>query len=536
MVAESLGLVVTANRCSYDVDPTLRLHRFFTSWPKGILAVHIVFLSSEAVPFAKTGGLGDVCGALPAVLAAQGHQVSLIMPGFRSIRKSGVTIEPLDVWMTASMEGRAVSARLCHATIPAAGGQASPVNVYFIDQPSYYDRDGLYGEGGDYQDNCERFAFYNRAALQAISRVCPDVDIVHCNDWQSGLVPAYMAWNFEAHPWMDHARSVMTIHNLAYQGRFWHYDMPLTGLGWDRFDADGVEFYGDLNFLKAGIMLADAITTVSPTYAEEICTPLHGCGLDGVLRSRADCLTGITNGIDDAVWNPSTDPHLVHRYDETSWVSGKTGNKQSLQTEFGLMPNPGLPMIGLVGRLADQKGWDLIIEVMRWNLEENRPVQWMVLGTGEARYHTALQDFATQYPDRFGLRLGFSDALAHRIEAGSDVFLMPSRYEPCGLNQLYSLRYGSVPIVTTTGGLVDTVTNVTAQSLANGSATGFHIEKFTASSIDASLGQALTIRYHQPETWASIVRAGMLTDSSWRQSGMQYEDVYAKTLSLDKNL
>jgi len=488
--------------------------------------LNIVFLSTEAVPFAKTGGLGDVCGSLPLTLAERGHRVTMILPAFASIRNSGIAIEPTDITLWVHIGGRGVGARLLKARLPG-------VDVYFIDHQAYYDRPSLYGDAnGDYRDNCERFAFFCRAALQAIDRVCPDVDIVHCHDWQTGLVPAYMAYHYESHRWMAHARSVLTIHNLAYQGRFWVHDMPLTGLGWDRFTPDGAEFYGDLNFLKTGILMADMITTVSPTYAKEIQTPLHGCGLDGVLRQKSDSLRGITNGIDDAAWNSETDPHLTKTFGSGDWVTGKTANKQSLQVEFGLEPNVSLPMIGLVGRLADQKGWDLILEVMRWNLEENRPVQWMVLGTGEARYHEALAALASEYPDRFALKLGFSDPLAHRIEAGSDLFLMPSRYEPCGLNQLYSLRYGSVPIVMATGGLVDTVVDANEQTIADETATGFHITEFTAEATDAVLGRALTIRYHEAVVWSRIVVRGMTTDSSWRKSAHQYGDVYAKTASL----
>lgn len=490
----------------------------------------IVFLSTEAVPFAKTGGLGDVCGALPATLAQSGHRVSLVMPAFRSIRNSGLEIEPTDISLTVSINGRQVAARLLKSSWPG-----SSATVYFIDQPQYYDRVGLYGDQhGDHRDNCERFAFFCRAALQAIGRISPQVDIIHCNDWQTGLVPAYMHYGFESHGWMERARSVFTVHNLAYQGRFWHYDMPLTGLGWDKFTAEGIEFFGSLNFLKAGIQLADMITTVSPTYAEEIQLPLHGCGLDPVLRSRTDRLRGIINGIDDAVWNPSTDPHLAANYGVNDWRSGKASNKRFIQESFGLEVDPEIPLIGLVGRLADQKGWDLITEVMNWNLSENRPVQWIVLGTGEIRYHDQLSDFASNYPGRFGLRLGFSDALAHQIEAGADMFLMPSRYEPCGLNQLYSLRYGTVPIVTATGGLVDTVTDAIDETLSAGTATGFLIPTFSAEAIDHALGKALAMRHHAPHLWATMVERGMSEDWTWRKSAQRYESVYVEALALSK--
>lgn len=529
----------------------------------------IVFLSTEAVPFAKTGGLGDVCGALPATLASRGHNVCLIMPAFASIYSSGIAIRKTDISFAIEIRGRIVGARLLAADLPGVpqpeatatqAAQPGRATVYFIDQPQFYDRPGLYGDSsGDYSDNCERFAFFCRAALLAISRLQTHVDIVHCNDWQTGLVPAYMALRFESHAWMERAKSVFTIHNLAYQGQFWHWDFPLTGLDWQHFTPDGLEFYGGINFLKAGIQFADRLTTVSPTYAEEIQTAQHGCGLDPLLRSRSEVLSGITNGIDDQAWNPATDRYLrltsgpadtgvgsmdddstFHadrelppgNYDQATWQAGKAMQKRRLQEEFGLTVDPNLPLVGLVGRLADQKGWDLIIEVLGRHLRENRPVQWAILGTGEKRYHVALAELAESHPHQFGLRLAFSDAVAHQIEAAADIFLMPSRYEPCGLNQLYSLRYGTVPVVTATGGLVDTVTDATPENLAKGLATGFHVADYTADQLDQVLGEALRIRYHEPETWQKIVATGMSQDWSWRHVASQYEELYAGALSL----
>ncbi len=490
----------------------------------------IVFISTEAFPFAKTGGLGDVCGSLPTALAALGHRVKLLMPAFRSIHHCGLPIRPTDQTLSVSFDGRVVGARLLTATLPQ-----SNVEVFFIDQPQYYDRPQLYGDAaGDYPDNCERFAFFCRAALQVIDRVCPHVDIVHCHDWQTGLVPAYMAYDFGSYAWMREARSVMTIHNLAYQGRFWHYDMPLTGLGWDRFNPAGLEFYGGLNFLKTGILLADMITTVSPTYAQEIQGTLHGCGLDSVLRDRQDRLRGIINGIDETIWNPAIDPHLAKNYNSQTWAEGKAANKRSLQTEFGLDIDAGIPMVGLVGRLADQKGWDLVLEVMGWHFAEGRPVQWIVLGTGEARYQDALAELASKHFDRFALSLAFSDALAHRIEAGADLFLMASRYEPCGLNQLYSLRYGTIPVVTATGGLVDTVIDANETTVRDATATGFRSVEFSAAAIDHQIGRALSLKFHMPSIWSAMVATGMNTDWSWRKSAARYNEVYAETFALER--
>lgn len=537
----------------------------------------IVFLSTEAVPFAKTGGLGDVCGALPATLASRGHNVSLILPAFSSIFSSGISIVPTNISFAIPIRGRIVGARLLAADLPGVrtdgGSVPGSAKVYFVDQPQYFDRPGLYGDSaGDYPDNCERFAFFCRAALQTISRLDSRVDIVHCNDWQTGLVPAYMAMGFENHPWMRTARSIFTIHNLAYQGQFWHWDFPLTGLDWDHFTPAGIEFYGGINFLKSGIQHADMVTTVSPTYAEEIQTELHGCGLDPLLRSRAEVLRGITNGIDDSAWNPATDAHLrldppqsessaeavdlaigevtsehstngksgddapnrlpPGNYDVRNWAEGKAIQKRRLQQSFGLDENADLPLLGLVGRLADQKGWDLIIEVLSRHLNESRPTQWVILGTGEKRYHVALTELAERFPRQFALRLAFSDAVAHQIEAAADIFVMPSRYEPCGLNQLYSLRYGTVPVVTATGGLADTVVDATPANLASGEATGFHMSEYSADELDRVIGKALQIRYHDQNIWKKIVQTGMGQDWSWRQVANRYEAVYAESISL----
>jgi len=512
--------------------------------------LNIVFLSTEAVPLAKTGGLADVCGALPTQLARRGHQVSLIMPAFRSIYASGIPIEPTEISFALPMRGSVVGARLLKAELP--GGDDNPVEVYFIDQPQYYDRPSLYGDAsGDYPDNCERFAFFCRGAVHAIERLGRPVDIVHCNDWQTGLVPAYMTLEETRRPWMKRARSVLTIHNLAYQGHFWHWDYPLTGLDWKHFRPEGLEFYGHLNMLKTGIVYADKITTVSPTYAKEIQSELHGCGLDPLLRSRSDVLHGITNGIDDEIWNPATDKYLrlPHQrglppapsssepggsgnYDVDTWEVGKAIQKRRLQEAFDLRVDPELPLIGLVGRLAGQKGWDLIIEVLRGHLEQTRPTQWVILGTGEPRYHEQLTALASIYPERFGLKLGFSDELAHQIEAAADIFVMPSRYEPCGLNQLYSLRYGTVPVVTATGGLVDTVVDATPENLAAGTATGFHVREFSAAELDRTLGLALQMRFHDKKNWRTLVESGMRQDWSWGKSAAQYEKLYAATIPL----
>ncbi len=503
--------------------------------------MNIVYLTTEAVPFAKTGGLADVCGTLPTRISALGHAAAVIMPAFRSIRQAGLPIESTDTSFAIPMSDRKlVGARLLKSRLPE-----SDVPVWLIDQPQYFDREALYGtSAGDYADNAERFAFFCRAAMQAIARIGWTVDIVHCNDWQSGLVPALMKALPSTHPWISRAASVITIHNLAYQGQFPADDFRWTGLDWSHFNPDEFEFYNQLNFLKTGLVTADVITTVSPRYAQEIRTPEHGCGLDGVLSAKADRVFGIINGIDVSVWNPSSDAMLASNYGIENWRAGKLENKRSLQQQFHLQPSDDLPLIGLVGRLAEQKGWDLILRVLRWHLNEDRPTQWIVLGSGDVRYEQPLRELADEFPDKFALHIGFSDELAHRIEAAADLFVMPSRYEPCGLNQLYSLRYGTVPIVTDTGGLADTVVDCTPETLSSQTATGFHLRQQAdpdrdAEALDEAIGRALHLRHHEPELWKKIVQTGMNQDWSWRKSATQYVQLYERTAALkqlaDKN-
>lgn len=485
----------------------------------------VVSISSELVPLAKTGGLGDVCGALPPALESVGCHCSVFVPGYRSALQRGLDIESTDVIFTVPMGGRNVASRILKTRLPA-----STVDTYLIDQPQYFDRDGLYGDGhGEYADNCERFSFFCRAAIEAIERLNLRPDIVHCHDWQAGLIPAYMHARMGGFSWMDHASSVMTIHNLAYQGRFGYMNMSLTGLDWKYFNWEQLEYYGDLNLMKSGIVFADGLTTVSPTYAEEITHPMHGCGLDTILAQRRGDLSGIVNGVDYTQWDPATDPNLVRNYDVDNWPEGKAACKAALQDEFGLVRQPDVPLIGIVGRLASQKGWDLIIPLMR-NWLSWRDVQWVILGTGDRVYEEELRDLSVSHPSKFALRLSFSDAIAHRIEAASDMFLMPSRYEPCGLNQLYSLKYGTVPVVHATGGLVDTVVPVNDQTLEQGIATGFQFSDFSQAGLKQEMEKALDYFHHHRQQWSQIVRTGMLGDWSWQQSAQRYKEIYVEMM------
>ncbi len=487
--------------------------------------LHIAMTSSETVPFAKTGGLGDVCGALPIALEQLGHKCTVFLPGYRCALQSGIPIESTPHVFTIAMGGRHVACRLLKTKLPN-----SAVTVYLIDQPAYYDRDGLYGDRlGEYRDNCERFAFFCRAAMEAIAQLDLEIDILHAHDWQSGLMPAYVSTGFNGYSWAQRAKSVLTIHNLAYQGRFWAYDMVLTGLDWQYYNWQQMEFYGELNLMKTGITFADAVTTVSPSYAREITQPEFGCGLDGVLRDRGQSLIGIVNGVDDS-WNPATDPHLPKNYDIGSWSEGKAECKRQLQEAMGLAPEPHLPLVGIVSRLVDQKGWDLIIPLLQLALVE-LPLQWVILGTGDENYAQQLRHLATRAPAKLAIKLEFAEKLAHRIEAASDLFLMPSRYEPCGLNQLYSLRYGSVPVVHSTGGLIDTVVDTSPQNLANDCATGFRFDSYTLDSLRNAILRAINVYQTKPEVWQQIVQCGMRQDWSWRQSAGAYERVYQQVLT-----
>jgi starch synthase len=484
----------------------------------------ILFATTEAVPFCKTGGLGDVCGSLPVELARQGHEPVIVMPAFRQALESGRPIEPTGVSFEVPIGRKTVSGSFLRSTLP---GERVP--VYLVQQDGYYDRPGIYSEDGkDYKDNCERFVFFCRAVLEAIKRLDLGTELVHCHDWTSGLVPAYLKTEFAGVPPFDSIASLFTIHNLSYQGNFWHWDMELTGIDWKYFNWRQMEFFGNLSFLKTGLAFADTISTVSPRYAQEIQSPPLSCGLEGILTHRRNELFGIINGADYGIWNPATDPHLGgHNYDVNSFVEGKRACKAALQEELLLPTEPDQPMVAMVGRLADQKGFDLVANVIQqWAVTAE--VQWVVLGTGEPRYHKLLADLAMQHPERVAVRLEFSNALAHRFEAAADMFLMPSRYEPCGLSQLYSLKYGAVPVVHATGGLADTITNLSDETLANGTANGFSFDQYTPKELADTLERARDAFANRP-LWEQLVRNGMQQDWSWSRSAQEYGRLYERT-------
>ena len=487
--------------------------------------MNILLATSEANPFAKTGGLADVCGALPLELARLGHRATVIMPAFRQALASGQPIESTGIELSIPIGSKLVSGELLKSALPG-----SQVPVYLVRQDHYFNREELYTvDGKDYIDNCERFVFFCRSVMEAIRLLDLKVDCIHANDWQTGLIPAYLKIEYRGLPGYENIASLFTIHNLAYQGQFWHWDMLLTGLDWKYFNWHQMEFFGHLNLMKTGLVFADSLNTVSPRYAQEIQSSPLGCGLEGVLSQRRKVLSGIINGVDYGDWNPATDPHLPLQYGPDSAKEGKARCKAALQEELGLELRPDVPMAGFVGRLADQKGVDLLASVLQqW--VQTTDMQWVILGTGEPRYHQLFARLAELFPRKVAARLAFSNPLAHRIEAGVDMFLMPSMYEPCGLSQLYSLKYGTVPVVRATGGLADTITDATPESLLSRTANGFSFREYSAMALSDTLRRAWDA-YTRHEVWDQLMATGMRQDWSWSRSARQYVSLYEETVT-----
>jgi starch synthase len=490
------------------------------------------------VGFAKTGGLADVAGALPAALARRGLDCAVILPLYRSVRYGKHRLEPTGGVLRIPIGDRLVEGQLQRTVLPG-----SAVPAFLVEQEHYFDRDdpsqsrGLYsntenGRTRDYPDNSERYIFFCRAILEAIRLLDFWPDVLHLNDWQTGLVPVYLREVYQRLSDPDggekyhNIRTLFTIHNIAYQGHFWRWDMILAGLDWKLFNSEQLEFHGHLNFLKAGLVFADLISTVSPTYAREIQTFVYGCGMQGVLAARRARLFGIVNGVDYDVWDPRHDPLLPARYSAEAVASGKPQCKKTLQEHYGIAVQPDTPVLGVIARLADQKGIDLIVPAAQSFLSQG--AQLVVLGNGEQRYHQMLTALQDRFPRQVGLTLGFDEKLAHLIEAGSDLFLMPSLYEPSGLNQLYSLRYGTLPVVRATGGLADTVVDANPTTLANGTATGFRFIPYAVEPFLEAIGRALTMYRSRPDPWDRVVRNAMRQDWSWDRSAASYEDLYQK--------
>jgi len=482
--------------------------------------MHIVFAASECVPFAKTGGLADVVGALPPEIVKLGHQVKVYLPFYPRVR-TRIEKEQPGVEFNYAIPSITIPFRYYNRFAGIVdGGLRDGVQFYFVDCPELFDRSDLYGPaGGDYPDNAERFGLFCRAVLEA-SKQLGIPDVFHVHDWQAGLIPVYLRTTYTADPALRSAATVLTIHNAAYQGLFPPATTEQLLFPWDLFTMDKVEQYDRFNFLKGGVVFSDQLTTVSKKYAEEIQTPEFGWSLDGLLSQRSAHLHGILNGVDYAHWNPATDGNLAAHYSPQD-LAGKHACREDLLHAFGLENvAETTPVIGIVSRLAAQKGFDLVAQVGEELVE--RDVVFAVLGTGEPVYESFFRNWAFRHPAQVAAQIRYDEALAHKIEAGADMFLMPSRYEPCGLNQIYSLKYGTVPIVRATGGLDDTIEEWDAEK---GTGTGFKFPGYAPRNLLAAVDRALKA-FQNKTGWQRLMRNGMAREYSWSGPAREYVAVY----------
>ncbi|MBI4491802.1 MAG: glycogen synthase GlgA [Chloroflexi bacterium] len=481
------------------------------------MSLKVLFVASEVAPYAKVGGLADVAGALPKALTALGHDVRLMMPRYSSIDEQryplSVAVDTFPVELDSARE---------FALLKETRLEGVP--VYLLENGRYFQRENVYG----YQDDLERFTFFCRAVPEAVRHLGWRPDVVHTNDWHTALVAAWLGTSLRADPFFGPTASVVTIHNLAFQGWFDEYfraRFNVVPRGLADQTVDGVSLY---NALALAILHADVVNTVSETYAQEILTPAYGEHLDPLLRRRQDHLFGIINGIDYDFFNPATDRFIAQRYDASS-LEKKSANKQALQQETGLAVDPRVPLIGVIGRLTDQKGFDLVAQMITPVLEE-RPFQLVLLGTGDERYHRLFRELAERHRDQAAVYLKFDAALAQRIYAGADMFLMPSRFEPCGLGQLISLRYGTLPVVRATGGLADTVQDYDPEAQTG---TGFVFRAYNPFALTIAFARALEA-YHQPATWRGLMARAMARDVSWSASARRYQELYEKAIALHR--
>src|SRR5579863_1668755 len=473
----------------------------------------ILFVSPEGLPFSKTGGLADVVEALPKSLVASGHQVAVLLPRYRGNQASKTIVPSMSVPLGGAMRFPAI----CEA------GTFEGVRYYFVDDPEYFNREKLYGDkAGDYPDNAERFGELSRAAIEFAKQVWMP-DVMHCHDWQAALAPIYLRTIYASDPSVASLPVVFTVHNLGYQGLLPRAALALTGLPDTLFRVDALEYYGKINLLKGGLLFADYVTTVSRKYAKEIQTPEYGCGLEGVIQSRGNRVAGILNGVDYTQWNPETDTNIVATY-SAKLLDGKRLCKKDLLSVFQLpAANMERPVIGIVSRFVDQKGFDLIADAAAELMKEDLAL--VALGNGDAKYEKLFQELAKKYPKRVGVKVAYDNVVAHKIEAGADMFLMPSRYEPCGLNQIYSLRYRTVPVVRATGGLDDTVEVFDAKT---GKGTGFKFEAYDGKALMQCVRAALAV-FRDLAQWRAIQANGMAKDFSWKASAGEYVKLYEKT-------
>lgn len=475
----------------------------------------ILLASPEAAPFAKTGGLADVAGILPLELKALGCEVKTFLPYYRQVKE-----QPLKATLLKkSLKVKLGDSDIAFSLYSCKSGKA---NFYFIKNDRYYDRDFLYGTAsGDYPDNAVRFALFANAVLKSAVTMGFRPDVLHLNDWQTGLIPFYLKRGGRYEEFFKKTKTLFTIHNLAYQGLFPREDMPKVGIGYEFFTPDTLEFYGKFSLMKAGILYADAISTVSKGYAREMLTKEFGCGLDGLLRTRSNDLYGIINGVDYSQWDPGVDGFIASQYDKKN-LRNKTKCKKDLLSLMKLKVPPEAPLLGVVSRLAEQKGIDIIVESADEMIKLG--CNLVILGTGEREIHKLLLMLAHRHPGNVAVKITFDNALAHKIEAGCDMFLMPSRYEPCGLNQMYSLKYGTIPVVRAVGGLDDTIIDYTGNRSAGN---GFKFDQASAEDMIGALKRALSVYRNKPE-WKKLVARGMGLDFSWKHSAGEYLKVYNK--------
>jgi starch synthase len=473
--------------------------------------VRILFVASEGLPFSKTGGLADVVEALPKALVKQGHEVAVVLPRYRGTPNDAAVLKSVTIPMGGRLRFPSIG----------GGGFVHGVQYFFVEDSEYFDRDGIYGTpNGDFPDNAERYAELCRAAIEVAKHVWP-ADVLHCHDWQTGLLPVLLRTSYGDDPLAKNWPVIFTIHNMGYQGVFGRDVIDRAGIPAGTFHPGGLEYFGNVNYLKGGLVYSDYLTTVSRKYAQEIQTPEFGYGLDGVARGRGERMVGILNGVDYSAWSPDTDALIAAKYSADD-LTGKHNCRADLMQIFGLSPDHfARPIVGIVSRFADQKGFDLIAERAEELMRED--LSLVVLGSGDRRYEELFQSLAWRYPGRVGARIAYDNTVAHKIEAGADMFLMPSRYEPCGLNQIYSLKYGTVPIVRATGGLDDTIEPF---DLEHGTGTGFKFNEYSGAAMMYAVRQALH-HFVEERIWKRIQLNGMGKDFSWDNPAREYAKLYA---------
>jgi len=481
----------------------------------------VLMVASEVVPFAKTGGLADVVGSLPLALSKLDCEVRIVLPKYKMVDAGEFNLLNIDKEVSFEVGETIQKAKIFSTKI------AGVVSVYFIEHSEYYGRDGLYGTAeGDYQDNLARFSFFSRGTLELLKKIEYKPQVIHCHDWQTGLIPVYLKTLYQDDPFFEGVKTIFTVHNLAYQGVFPKEEFYITGLDEELFTPDKLEFWDKINIMKGGLIYADMLTTVSNGYREEILTPEYGCGLEGVLKERKDRLFGIINGLDYKEWDTSMDKEITMAYDVNT-IERKVKNKKTLQQENKLPVETNIPVIGMITRLAAQKGLDILEEILNELMELE--IQFVLLGTGEIKYHLKMEQIKEKFPAKASIHLTFDPQLSKRIYAGADIFLMPSKYEPCGLGQLISLRYGTIPIVRATGGLKDTIVDFDpVRKIGN----GFVFNDYSPEALLATIKRAVDVFCHDKESWKRLILNGMSADFSWEHSAKEYVKLYEKVLGM----